>query len=98
MSRSFRKFPLFDGGTKRWGKQHSSRITRHKTKQIIESLEFDIEGWSQDGRRVLGCPAKVTILNDDFLLPKPDEIYDFWWDNDSGCQFDPVRFPELLRK
>lgn len=100
MSRSFRKYPFYDGGSKRWGKKYASRLLRHKTKEKMETITVDILWRDQDGfhaePRREGCPAEVRIV--DLLLPKADEVYDFWWNNDSGCEFDPEKYPHLLRK
>ncbi len=100
MSRSYRKHPFYSGGTKRWGKQHASRILRHKIKQNINGINVDLSWQDQDGlhhgNRREGCPAQVVV--DDLIIPLPDELYDFWWDNDGGCNFDPERYPHLLRK
>lgn len=101
MSRSFRKHPFYSGGSNKRSKQYASRLLRHKTKKVMETITVDIiwqdqEGFHSEPRRP-GCPVMVKA-KDDFLLPKADEVYDFWWNNDSGCSFDPEKYPYLLRK
>lgn len=97
MSRSFKKYPLVCP-SKKYDKQISSRIVRHKAKQVLNNIEANwFYGMSDGELRNIGF---IVLENEDFHIPTSRETYDLWWvgSGDSACSFEPEKYPELMRK